>query len=207
VDEDGIKRTRTQYVFVEGTMSERERQEGGYTYLGRIYETNDTYFSLGGAQIKYNKNNPLELLGLQQIKTGDQAIISAIELWKGTGNFWQKYNDMIGTMGSTGTILGEFMDLSKGFRGIIGVFGWGPALYNARQDITSWSKGELQGIALADAAVNVVSVLGVPGAAISIGYTTAKTGAKGVMKLEQGLQAKTNELYQRYVGIYGGYGF
>ena len=38
---------------VNGVMSEREMQEGGYTYLGVTYDTGDTYYSLSGAEIPY----------------------------------------------------------------------------------------------------------------------------------------------------------
>lgn len=207
VDEDGIKRTRTQYVFVEGTMSERERQEGGYTYLGRTYETNDTYFSLGGAQISYDKNNALEKLGIQNIKDADLAVMGAIDAINMAGDFWQKYNELISTGSSIGTVIGNFMELSKGFQGMVNTIGVFSTISNVFNDYHSLKTGKLHGVALAYAAANLVSVMGWQGATISAGYTTLKAGAKGMVKLEQALQDKANELYKRYTGMYGGFGF
>ena len=50
-DENGELRTRTSYKFVKGRMSEQEMQEGGYTYLGATYITDDTYYGQWGAEI------------------------------------------------------------------------------------------------------------------------------------------------------------
>ena len=52
-DGNGEIRTRTSYKYVNGVMSEREMQEGGYTYLGVTYDAGDTYYSLSGAEIPY----------------------------------------------------------------------------------------------------------------------------------------------------------
>lgn len=53
VDGEGQVRTRTQYKYVNGGMSDREMQEGGYTYLGVTYDAGDMYYSMSGAEIPY----------------------------------------------------------------------------------------------------------------------------------------------------------
>ena len=206
-DEDGTIHTRTQYKFVKGTMSEQEMQEGGYTYLGRTYETNGTYFSLGGAQITYNKNNYWEMVGIQNIKDADLAVMGAIDAINMAGDFWQQYNELISTGSSIGTVVGNFMELSKGFQGMVNTIGVFSTISSVFNDYHLLKNGDLHGVALADAAANIVSVMGWQGATISTGYTTLKAGARGMGKLEQALQAKANELYKRYVGMYSGFGF
>ena len=206
-DEDGTIHTRTQYKFVKGTMSEQEMQEGGYTYLGRTYETNGTYFSLGGAQITYNKNNYWEMVGIQNIKDADLAVMGAIDAINMAGDFWQQYNELISTGSSIGTVVGNFMELSKGFQGMVNTIGVFSTISSVFNDYHLLKNGDLHGVALADAAANIVSVMGWQGAMISTGYTTLKAGARGMGKLEQALQAKANELYKRYVGMYSGFGF
>ena len=206
-DEDGTIHTRTQYKFVKGTMSEQEMQEGGYTYLGRTYETNGTYFSLGGAQITYNKNNYWEMVGIQNIKDADLAVMGAIDAINMAGDFWQQYNELISTGSSIGTVVGNFMELSKGFQGMVNTIGVFSTISSVFNDYHLLKNGDLHGVALADAAANIVSVMGWQGATIFTGYTTLKAGARGMGKLEQALQAKANELYKRYVGMYSGFGF
>lgn len=188
-------------------MSEQEMQEGGYTYLGRTYETNGTYFSLGGAQITYNKNNYWEMVGIQNIKDADLAVMGAIDAINMAGDFWQQYNELISTESSIGTVVGNFMELSKGFQGMVNTIGVFSTISSVFNDYHLLKNGDLHGVVLADAAANIVSVMGWQGATIFTGYTTLKAGARGMGKLEQALQAKANELYKRYVGMYSGFGF
>lgn len=206
-DEDGAIRTRTQYKFVKGVMSEREMQEGGYAYLGRTYETNDTYFSLGGARIAYDKSDYWEMAGIQNIKDADLTVAGAIDAINMAGDFWQKYNELISTGSGVGTVAGNFMELSKGFQGMVNTVGVFSTISSAFNDYHLLKNGKLHGVALADAAANIVSVMGWQGATLSVGYTTSKAGARGMGKLEQALQVKADQLYKRYVGMYGGYGF
>ncbi len=206
-DEDGQKMTRTKYVYEKRIISKQEAEEKNYTYLGRTYETEDTYFSLGGAAITYDKDNFWEMSGLQKIKDADLSITGVVDAMDMADDFWQNYDQLIGTGSSLGTMIGNFMDLSKGFRGTMNAISWGSVAFNFTQDTKLLINGALHGIALSDAAANVVSVMGWPGAAASVVYSTAKTGARGMMKLEQGLQNQANQLYKRYVGMYAGFGF
>ena len=58
----------------------------------------------------------------------------------------------------------------------------------ARKDIGPLWRGELQGIERTDAILNIVSMMGWPGATISLGYFIAKEGAKGMQNLNRRLQ-------------------
>lgn len=147
------------------------------------------------------------MVGIQNIKDADLAVMGAIDTINMAGDFWQQYNELISTGSSIGTVVGNFMELSKGFQGMVNTIGVFSTISSVFNDYHLLKNGNLQGVALADAAANIVSVMGWQGVTISTGYTTLKAGARGMGKLEQALQAKANELYKRYVGMYSGFGF
>lgn len=188
-DEEDNTQTRTAYKYVEGEMSEDEMQEGGYTHLGKTYDDgNGKYFSLGGSEIEYDINNTLSIIAINRIKGADNTIIATINAFSSAGNFWDNYNSLIGMGNNAATIIGEMMDLSKGFKGsmtALGILMASPQIYN---DYRSFQNGTLNGVALSDAIVNIISIAGVPGAAISLYYNgVAKPGAKAIIKLDQAL--------------------
>ena len=92
-DGNGEIRTRTSYKYVNGVMSEREMQEGGYTYLGVTYDTGDTYYSLSGAEIPYVTGISIQSKEQQQKTQKSQKrknkkinkVIESLKFVSGTG--------------------------------------------------------------------------------------------------------------------------
>jgi len=203
-DEDGKKRTRTAYKYVEGEMSEEEKDKGGYTHLGKTYDDKKgTYFSLGGSEIKYDKENALSVLAINRVKSADNTIIATINEFTSNEGFWDKYKGVISTATDAGNIIGEFMNLSKGFKGTINALGIFSAVLQVGNDISLFNNGELKGEKLADAVVNIISVAGIPGSAISLSYNhVIKPGVSGITKLEYFLRSYIPDLIKRSNGIY-----
>ena len=188
-DKEGNTQTRTAYKYVEGEMSEDEMQEGGYTHLGKTYDDgNGKYFSLGGSEIEYDLNNTLSIIATNRLKGADNTIIATINAFSSAGNFWDNYKSLISMGTDAASLIGNLMGLSKGFKGnmtTLGILMASPQIYN---DSKSFLNGTLNGVALSDAIVNIISVAGIPGAAISLYYNgVAKPGAKAIIKLDQAL--------------------
>ena len=78
LDANGIYQFRTRYKYIQGEMSQQEMDDGGYTHLGKTYMTEDTYFSLGGAQIGYDKSNAMSMFSLEKMIQADNSAIAAI---------------------------------------------------------------------------------------------------------------------------------
>lgn len=188
-DENGKKQTRTAYKYVRGEMSEKEIEKGGYTHLGKTYDNGKgIYFSFGGAEIKYDKDNALNLMGINKIKDVDNSIIATIEGAKAVGDFWNKYGEVINNVTNATEIFGEYMDISKGFRGIVSKFGILTTTAQVGVDAYALINGELKGVRLMDAVVNLASLAGTPGAAISLTYSGTKKAANEMVKLEYSLR-------------------
>lgn len=185
MDENGETQTTTQYKYVNGEMTEEEMEAGGYTHLGKTYSTDNTYYSLGGATITFDRKNIREMSIVNEIINADKTVIATIASLKGIDSFWKKYNNFISSGLDAANIIGTFMDASKGFNGSIKFFGNINGASRLYSDINLFSQNNLQGIALCDAIANVISFAGVPGAAISLSYTAAKTGANYLVKLDQ----------------------
>ena len=198
-DEGNLTGGHKEYEYVEGTMSDREMKDGNYTRLGYTYQTADTYYSFGGAIIGIDPNNALSMIGLQQIMGADLSIINTINAMHAAGNFWEKYNGLIGIGADLGAILGDYMELSNGFRGTI--YGWGLSnvFFNAFNDYRLIQNNNLHGIALSDACANVISLAGTYGAAISLGYSASKGGANWMMRFEQALRMKSEQIKNYYI--------
>ena len=86
-DAQGNSHYRTRYKYVKGQMSEDEMLLGGYTHLGQTFMTDDTYFSLGGAEIGFDKDNSISLLNISNIIQADNSAIAAINTMECVGNF------------------------------------------------------------------------------------------------------------------------
>jgi hypothetical protein len=185
VDENGESQTRTQYKYVRGEMSAEEMEAGGYTHLGKTYNTDNKYYSLGGAVVNYDKNNIIDRTMVNDIMNADNTVIATIASLKGTENFWKKYDNFISSGLDAANIIGNFIDASNGFRGTVNILGSVTSTFNLISDYKKLKNGELQGMVLADAVVNVISFAGVPGAAISLNYTAAKAGANYLVKLDE----------------------
>lgn len=63
------------------------------------------------------------MVGIQNIKDADLAVMGAIDAINMAGDFWQQYNELISTGSSIGTVVGNFMELSKGFQGMVNTIG------------------------------------------------------------------------------------
>jgi RHS repeat-associated protein len=205
-DEDGKKQTRTAYKYVRGEMSKKELEEGGYTHLGKTYDNGKgTYFSFGGSEVKYDKEDVLSVLAVNRLKGADNSVIATINEFKSDEGFWIKYKSIISTGTDAANTIGEFMDLSKGFKGKVGIVGYIIGGLQLGQDILSYKNGSLKGEALNDAIINIVSLTGGPyGAALSLSYNTvAKPGAHAVVRLEYFLRSYIPELIiRRSNGMY-----
>jgi len=204
-DKNGEKQTRTAYKYVEGEMSEDEMQEGGYTHLGKTYDDgNGNYFSLGGSEIKYHKDNALNTIAINRIKGADNTIIATINAFSSAGEFWDNYTNLINMGTNTAALISDLMDLSKGFKGSITAIGYVTASYQFINDYKSFQNGTLKGVALNDAIINIISLAGAPGAAISLYYNAvAKPGAKAIVNLDQALKNYIiNAVIQGNSGIY-----
>jgi len=198
-DEDGKKQTRTAYKYVEGEMSKKEIEKGGYTHLGKTYDDKKgTYFSLGGSEIKYDKENALSVLAINRVKSADNTIIATINEFTSNEGFWDKYKGVISTATDAGNIIGEFMNLSKGFKGTVGFLGNLNSAIQGVNDVVDLTNGNLKGEKMTDAIVNIISFAGAPGAAMSLTYNhVIKPGAKGITKLEYFLRSYIPDLIIR----------
>jgi hypothetical protein len=166
-------------------MSAEDMEAGGYTHLGKTYSTEDTYYSLGGATIKFDRKNISDRSMVNDIMDADNTVIHTIASIKGTENFWKKYDNLISSGLDVANIIGNFMDASKGFMGTVNMLGTANSAIRLISDTKKFINGELHGIALSDAIVNVISSAGVPGAAISLSYSSAKAGANYLVKLDR----------------------
>lgn len=186
IDESGNVQTRTQYKYVEGQMSKKEMKEGGYTHLGKTYDDgNGTYFSLGGSQISYDKDNALNVIAINRLKSADNTIVTTIDAFSNTGKFWDNYKNLINMGTDAANIISEYMDLSKNFKGAVSFLGGIVGVNQLYQDYQSFRNGNLKGDALYNAAFNVVSMAGTFGATASLLYNAAvKPGARALVKLE-----------------------
>jgi hypothetical protein len=190
-DENGETKTRTQYKYVEGQMSKKEMKEGGYTHLGKTYDDgNGTYFSLGGSQISYDKDNALNVIAINRLKSADNTIVATIDAFSNTGEFWDNYKNLINMGTDAAIIISEYMDFSKGFKSSVGLLGSISGTNQLIQDFQSFRNGSLKGVALNNAIINLISLTGgAPGSALSLYYNTvAKPGAKAIIKLDQNLK-------------------
>ena len=203
-DAQGNSHYRTRYKYVKGQMSEDEMLLGGYTHLGQTFMTDDTYFSLGGAEIEFDKDNSMSILGLRDIIQADNSTIAAINTMEYAGNFWDKYNGFISDGSSAANILGEYMELSKKYTRVINKLGNATTYINAYFDCNKYLNGQLHGIALADAAVNVISKFGPYGATISLGYSGIKKSAGILTNLEYELRDQFNIMQKNYIRMMSG---
>lgn len=189
-DKKGNEQTRTAYKYVKGEMSEKEMKAGGFTQLGKTYDNGKgTYFSLGGSEIKYDKNNAISTIAVNRLKSADNSIIATVNAYQGVSNkvddFWSKYSSFVSSGSAAATLVNSFMELSKGTTRSINAFGYFNTFVSAKSDYNNYLNGTLKGEKLFDATINIVSLAGVPGAAISLSYhTVAKPGANAIIKLE-----------------------
>ncbi len=118
---------------------------------------------------------------------------------KAVGGFWAKYKGVISTGIDAANIIGEYMNLSKGFKGTVGITGYILGGLQLSQDILSYNNGSLKGEALNDALINIVSLAGGPhGAALSLyNNAVAKPGARAIVRLEYFLRSYIPELIIR----------
>jgi RHS repeat-associated protein len=194
-DKDGNKQTRTAYKYVRGEMSKKEIEDGGYTHLGKTYDDKKgTYFSLGGGELKYDKENALSVLAVNKVKSADNSIVATIEGTKEAGDFWDKYGEFINNITNVTQIMSEYLELSKGFKGVVSKFGVLTTVAQMGVDTYSLLNGELKGVKLMDAVVNVASLAGTPGAAISLTYSGTKKAASTMLKLEYSLRTYIPQL-------------
>lgn len=107
---------------------------------------------------------------------------------KAVGDFWNKYGEVINNVTNATEIFGEYMDISKGFRGIVSKFGILTTTAQVGVDAYALINGELKGVRLMDAVVNLASLAGTPGAAISLTYSGTKKAANEMVKLEYSLR-------------------
>lgn len=193
-DGNGEMKTRTRYKFIPRQLSESEMQKKKLKYEGRMHDDgNGNYYSLGGAVVTYDPDRELDIAGLQGIKKADELMETVIDLSGFAGNFWDKYNSVIGLGTDMASIASTFMDASKNFRGTVGSIGGVVAGLNLVDAYKTYQNGA-KGLALADAAAAVVSLGGVPGAVISIYYTGGKKLIKKETELEGVLRVKMRRL-------------
>jgi len=119
------------------------------------------------------------------------------------GNFWNRANTFIGLGFDATTVIGDYMETPRGFRGGVSVLSIATSTPQAIQDWRSLQAGQLHGLAETDAIVNVISVFGKPGAITSLSYhlmlrPAATQGAKGMMWLERGFRNYTLQQFQRF---------
>ena len=106
-------------------------------------------------------------------------------------------NDAVAAGISSSGIVSNFSETPNGIKG---TFWLGAAFtgYNAVQDFQLYQQGELTGMKRVDATMNIVSVMGTPGAAISLSYTAARGGANLLMQMEQASRAKAHQEVMKY---------
>ena len=204
LDANGIYQFRTRYKYIQGEMSQQEMDDGGYTHLGKTYMTEDTYFSLGGAQIGYDKSNAMSMFSLEKMIQADNSAIAAINTMEYVGEFWDKYNGFIADGSSAATILDKYFELSNKHSRIINKLVNAPVYINLYSDYHKYLNGQLHGIALTDAAVNVISRFGQYGAAVSLGYSGIKKSAGILTNLEYQLRDQFNIMQKDYIRMMGG---
>jgi hypothetical protein len=196
IDENNEEQTRIQYKYFDYELSKKEMEKGGYTHLGKTHLEDGKYYSLGGAVLEYDKNNPLSAMGLQFAMSADASVIATVNAIEGVASFWDKYHNMVGTGSNTATMIGEFMNYSKGFKGIVKWTGIVSTVTQAIKDGNSIVNGTMNREGYIDAVFNIVSLAGTPGAAISLGYNTAKAGEKGLNRLEMEFRNKALQIFK-----------
>ena len=100
-------------------------------------------------------------------------------------------NDLVGLLSSFGAL--------PGWTGVPGNVATGVTAFN---DFNSLLRGELTGSARTDAVMNVISVVGAPGAAIGFFYGVAQWGASGMKHLEQQLNMQLDRLIHKHFGMW-----
>jgi hypothetical protein len=186
-DENDEEQTRIQYKYVQGTMSDEEMKEGGYTHLGKTYLSDDKYYSLGGAILDYDKSDMQQFGMVANVMAADFFTITAVNAFKEGSDFWNKYSEYISTGSNAANAIANFMDASSKFgnfiKGVSNALGYiqiGKDAYSAFITKTMTTEGFI------DATVNVISLLGKgSGAGFALMYTAAKRGTKGLQRMER----------------------
>ena len=204
LDANGIYQFRTRYKYIQGEMSQQEMDDGGYTHLGKTYMTEDTYFSLGGAQIGYDKSNAMSMFSLEKMIQADNAAIAAINTLEYVGEFWDKYNGFIADGSSAATVLSKYIQLSNKYMNPIRKIGNISFGINLINDYNKLVNGQLHGIDIVDASINVISMFGSYGAAVSLKYSGIKKSAGVLTNLEYQLRDQVNIMQKNYIRMMGG---
>lgn len=181
-------------------MIENEMQEKGYTYMGKRFVTNDTYYSLFGAQLTYEPGNARSMEALLAAMIGDMSASIAIKAFHHGEEFWDNYNQFISTGGDATSVIAQFAGVSKGLKAAIGGVSLIPSGIQFLSDGISLINGDMHGEQYADAVFNVVSMFGWRGAAISLGYhivvKPAYRGGEKFVNFVDGIpQALNNKIY------------
>jgi hypothetical protein len=184
-DDNGEEQTRTQYKYVQGTMTDEEVKDGGYTHLGNTHldTENNIYYSLGGAILEYDRDSQYSMKSLLRVMMADRGIINTVNAFEGIGNFWDKYNEYISSGSNAANTIVNFMDASGKFGNFIKGVGKGIGIIQSGTDIYSAVTGKMTTEGFIDAAVNVVSLLGKGyGAGFALMYSQYKNAGKFFIK-------------------------
>ncbi|MDR1553106.1 MAG: hypothetical protein LBS69_06560, partial [Prevotellaceae bacterium] len=188
------------YVYVEGTLSPEEMEKEGYTHLGKTYTDadNNTYYSLGGAILSYDRDSRYSMKTVLQVMMADRGIITTVNSFEGISDFWDKYNEYISTGSNAANAIANFMDASGKFGNITKTIkGIGKGIGYTQLLIDGYSaiNGTMTTEGFIDAAVNVISTFGSGyGAGFALMYSQYKKAGKffinGVNEGERYLRKK-----------------
>ena len=119
VDPDGedwyeIENKETQQKEIKWTdyNSQEEMDKNGIDgkYLGKTYLDNSAYYSLYGAKVDFNKDDPTSLVLLNNIMNSDNHIIVIVNSIEGAKGFWEKHDDLINVCTDIGDFLTDISD-------------------------------------------------------------------------------------------------
>ncbi|NBJ07921.1 hypothetical protein D1647_17330 [Alistipes sp. Z76] len=144
------------------------------------------------------------MFSLEKMIQADNSAIAAINTMEYVGQFWDKYNGFIADGNNAATILDRYLELSNKYSRIINKLGNTPTYINMYSDYHKYINGQLHGVALTDAAVNVISIFGQYGATISVGYSGIKKSAGILTNLEYQLRDQFNIIQKDYIRMMGG---
>lgn len=199
-DENCETKTRTRYKYIPDQLSENEMPGKGYTYMGKSFFANNTYYSLFGAQLTYEPGNTRSMDALQTALVADMSASIAIKAFRHGEEFWDNYNQFINTGSDAASVITEFAGISKGLKTAIGGIARVPGLLQLASDVNSIRNENMHGEQYADAVFNVISMIGWKGSAVSLGYHTAGKpayrGSKMFVNFVGGIpQAINNKIY------------
>lgn len=168
-DDDGNMQTRTQYKYVRGGMSEKDREAGGYTELGLTHWGDGTYFSLGGGQFSLEGRGFLTAV---EVARADNMVIGAISAWNVAGTFWENYGYLFSLGGEAANALSLFMNLPVPIAGLTNTLTYIDLAFNA----PSLLSGQASARQYANAAMAIVALYGgKPGVIAALSYTAGMT--------------------------------